>query len=127
MKIVDANIILRFLLDDIEELAVKAATILENNRIYIPFEIIAEIVYVLEKVYKVRNSEISDTLIKLVQNNNIEVLDLDVVIEALSLYGCQRFDFVDTLLYAYNKVRGHKVYTFDKKLRKLLKDSDNRK
>ncbi len=29
-------------------------------------------------------------------------------------------DFVDTLLYAYYKVRNHEVYTFDKKLNKLL-------
>ncbi|QSQ10284.1 hypothetical protein H0A61_02685 [Koleobacter methoxysyntrophicus] len=50
MKIVDANIVLRYLLDDAEELSEKAAEILENNEVFLPNEVIAEVVYVLEKV-----------------------------------------------------------------------------
>lgn len=53
MNIVDANIILRYLLNDIDDLADKAANIVENNLVFSPNEVIAEIVYVLEKVYKV--------------------------------------------------------------------------
>ena len=34
MRIVDANIILRYLLDDDQELAVKAAYMLENGVVY---------------------------------------------------------------------------------------------
>ena len=120
MKIVDANIVLRYLLNDTEELAEKATEILENNEVFIPNEVIAEIVYVLEKVYKVKNDEISDTLRNLLQYRNLKVADLDVVEEALVLYGKLRLDFVDTLLYAYHEIKGHQVYTFDKKLNKLL-------
>ena len=36
MKIADANIVLRYLLNDTEELAKKATEILENNEVYIP-------------------------------------------------------------------------------------------
>ncbi len=54
MKVVDANIILRYLLNDHEELSDTATTIIENNEVLIPNEIIAEVVYVLEKVYKVK-------------------------------------------------------------------------
>lgn len=121
MKIVDANIILRFLLNDVEELSEKATEILENNEVFIPNEVIAEIVYVLEKVYGVKNDEINYTLMRLFKHDNIKVSDLDIIEEALDLYGRRRFDFVDTLLYGYNKIKGYKVYTFDKKLNKLLK------
>lgn len=121
MKIVDANIILRYLLNDTEELAQKATDIIENNKVLVPNEIIAEIVYVLEKVYKVNNEELSKTLIELFQYENIKVDDLEVIETALELYGRRRFDFVDTLLYAYNKVRRYEICTFDKKLEKLLK------
>ncbi|MBE6082480.1 MAG: type II toxin-antitoxin system VapC family toxin [Tissierellaceae bacterium] len=121
MKIADANIVLRYLLNDTEELAKKATEILENNEVYIPNEIIAEIVYVLEKVYKVKNDEISNTLKNLFQYGNLKVIDLDVVEEALDIYGKKKFDFVDTLLYAYYKIKGYEIYTFDKKLNKLLK------
>lgn len=50
MLIVDANIILRYLLFDNIELAEKASEIIENNKVFIPFEVAAEIVYVLDKV-----------------------------------------------------------------------------
>lgn len=121
MKIVDANIILRYLLNDTEELAEKATDIIENNKVLVPNEVIAEIVYVLEKVYKVKNDELSDILIDLFHYENIKVDDPEVIEAALKLYGNRRFDFVDTLLYAYNKVRSYEVCTFDKKLDKLLK------
>ncbi|TZE80838.1 type II toxin-antitoxin system VapC family toxin, partial [Calorimonas adulescens] len=48
MQIVDANIVLRYLLNDTEVLSEKAAQILENNEVFVPNEVIAEIVYVLE-------------------------------------------------------------------------------
>lgn len=107
MKIVDANIILRYLLNDHEELSEKATVIIENNE-------------VLEKVYEVKNEEISDILLELFKYTNIVVNDIEVLEEAFILFGKRRLDFVDTLLYAYNKVKGYEVYTFDKKLNRLL-------
>ncbi len=120
MKIADANIILRYLLNDNEELSEKATMIIENNEVLLPNEVIAEIVYVLEKVYGVKNEEISDILLELFNYTNIVVNDIDVLEEAFLLFGKRRLDFVDTLLYAYNKVKGYEVYTFDKKLNRLL-------
>lgn len=122
MKIADANIVLRYLLNDTEELEEKATEILEKNEVFLPNEVIAEVVYVLEKVYEVKNDEISDTLKELFEYDNIELSDLALLEAALDLYGNKQLDFVDTLLYAYNKVKGYRIYTFDKKLKKLLKD-----
>lgn len=120
MKVVDANIILRYLLNDHEELSDTATTIIENNEVLIPNEIIAEVVYVLEKVYKVKNDDICNTLLELLKYENIVVSDKELIEEALLLYSRKRLDFVDTLLYAYGKVKGYTVYTFDKKLALLL-------
>lgn len=122
MKIADANIVLRYLLNDTEELEEKATEILEKNEVFLPNEVIAEVVYVLEKVYEVKNDEISDTLKELFEYGNIELSDLALLEAALDLYGNKQLDFVDTLLYAYNKVKGYRIYTFDKKLKKLLDD-----
>ncbi len=121
MKIVDANIVLRYLLNDNEVLSEKATTIIEDNEVLLPYEVIAEIVYVLEKVYSVKNNEICDTLLKLFRYGNIFVYDIEIIEEAFLLFSRGHIDFVDTLLYAYNKVKGYEVYTFDKKLKKLLK------
>ena len=120
MKIVDANIILRYLLNDHEELSEKATTIIEDSEVLLPNEVIVEIVYVLEKVYGVENYEISDIPLEVFCYENIVVNDIDVLEEAFLLFSKRRLDFVDTLLYAYNKVKGYEVYTFDKKLNKLL-------
>lgn len=105
MKIVDANIILRYLLNDIENLSDIAADILENNEVFVPNEVIAEVVYALEKVYKVEGKEISDTLLEFFGYGNLQVSDTEVINEAIRIYAMRKLDFVDTLLYAYHKRR----------------------
>lgn len=54
--LVDANVILRYLLDDVPEMAVKADEIIKAGAFTTP-EILAEVLYVLIKVYKVEKSE----------------------------------------------------------------------
>lgn len=120
MKIVDANIVLRYLLNDHDELSNKATMIIEGNNVLLPNEVIAEIVYVLQKVYGIQNDKISETLLGLLKYENIIVNDIEVLEEAFLLFGRRRLDFVDTLLYGYNKVRGYEIYTFDKKLNNVL-------
>lgn len=64
MKIVDANVVLRYLLNDTEPLAEIATEILENNEVFVPTEVVAENVYVLEEFYKVKRETIASTLIE---------------------------------------------------------------
>ncbi|ABP65738.1 hypothetical protein Csac_0084 [Caldicellulosiruptor saccharolyticus DSM 8903] len=59
LKLIDANVILRFLLNDIAELNQIAKEIIKNNEVLILNEVVAEIVYVLEKVYKVERKDIA--------------------------------------------------------------------
>ncbi|EEG78591.1 PIN domain-containing protein [Dethiobacter alkaliphilus] len=120
MNIVDANIILRYLLSDNDELTQKAALLIENEDIFVPNEVIAEIVYVLQKVYKISNKEICRALRELFDYDNIQVYDKQVIFEALQTYSTIKIDFVDSLLLAYKNVRNHEVYSFDKQLIQLL-------
>ncbi|WP_271629084.1 PIN domain-containing protein [Caldicellulosiruptor sp. DIB 104C] len=120
LKLIDANVILRFLLNDIAELNQIAKEIIKNNEVLILNEVVAEIVYVLEKVYKVERKDICNTLIKLFNHPNIFVQDLEVLTEALKVYVDKSIDFVDAILVAQNKCKGYTVYTFDKRLEKLL-------
>lgn len=57
----------------------------------------------------------------LLNYNTLQVSDFELINEALRVYSERKLDFVDTLLYAYCKVRKYEVYTFDKKLNRLLK------
>ena len=72
------------------------------------------------KVYKVKNEEISNSLLELFEYSNIVVNDIEILEEDFLLFSKNKLDFVDTLLYAYNRVKGYEIFTFDKKLNKLL-------
>lgn len=124
MNIVDANIILRYLLNDNEEMSSKAAEIIDNMTVYIPNEVLIEVVYVLEKVYKIERTVIYEAIIELLSYDNITVADKDVIETALGLYRTIKFDIVDTLLFAYHKVYQHTIYTFDEKLEKYILKSE---
>jgi predicted nucleic-acid-binding protein len=120
MKIVDANVILRYLLDDVENLADKATEIIDNNNVKILNEVLAEVIYVLEGVYELDRDEIRDVLLKFIELETIFLENKRVVIEALKKYSEIKLDFVDCLLYAYYKVNSDKIYTFDKKLNREI-------
>ena len=66
MAIADANIILRYILNDHEELSAKAAEIIENNLATLPIEVACEIVFVLQKVYQVERDKIQRVLSELI-------------------------------------------------------------
>ncbi|MEX2460318.1 MAG: PIN domain-containing protein [Paenibacillaceae bacterium] len=120
MNIVDANIILRYLLQDAVQFLDQAKDKIDNQSIFIPNEVIAEVVYVLEKVYKVERTQISDTLQNLLNYSNIRTNDKNILVEALHVFSKLKIDFVDALLFSYAKIGGHTVFTFDKKLVQLL-------
>lgn len=68
MRVVDTNFILRYLLEDIIEQYKDAEKIFSNNKdIFIPGEIIAEVVYVMMGVYKVSKEDIRDSILALIQ------------------------------------------------------------
>ena len=71
MQLVDANVILRFVLNDNKELTQKAIDIMENNSLFCPFEVICEVVFVLQKVYDTSRQDIENALITLFNSQNI--------------------------------------------------------
>lgn len=123
MIMLDANMILRYLLDDNAEMAGKAAEYVEGGNAVVTVEVIAEVTYVLNGVYSLDRPEISDTIgefLKLVGSSNMDVLSL-----AVQTYGKENLDFVDCVLFAYHKARNIEIATFDRKLLKLLQTADS--
>lgn len=119
MEIVDANVVLRYLLKDHKTFYPKSKQIIEKKEVYIPTEVVAEIVYVFEKVYKVPRAKISDALLELFTYPNISTQDNPALNESLKIYKAENIDFVDALLVSYNHVNDDVVYSFDKKVKKL--------
>ena len=120
MVMLDANIILRYLLNDNEQMADEAEKIIKENAALVTIEIIAEVVYVLKRGYSIERDIIKSSLFDFlseVQSNELEVIKL-----GLTVYSEKNLDFVDCILYAYHKVNGYEIKTFDKKLQRLLRN-----
>lgn len=126
MRIVDANIILRYVLDDHAELSLKATKILEQQEATLPIEAACEVVYVLQKVYAVERTEIRQELSNLLDENLMNMEKPAVFLKALECYSTTTLDFVDTLLWAYHTVEKQEVLTFDDKLRKYIERTDGK-
>ena len=62
MLILDANIILRYLLDDNIQLATKAEEYIHRCDAFVTVEVVAEVVYVLKGIYSLERERINDIL-----------------------------------------------------------------
>ena len=62
--IFDANAILRYILNDIPEQADITENILQNNKIFILSEVVAEVIFVMFKFYKIPRNEVASEVIK---------------------------------------------------------------
>lgn len=120
MVMLDANMILRYLLNDHPEMADKAEQYLNDGNVWVTIEVIAEVVYVLKGVYSMERDLIADTI-----SNFLELVscqEMDVLVCALDTYAERNLYFVDCVLYGYHAVKGVTIATFDKKLLKLTAD-----
>jgi len=121
MIIFDTNALLRCYLQDNKEIADSVQERMNRELFIVPTEVIAEMVYVLHKVYKVDRPTIEAALNALIRHENAYVHGRSVTQEALRAFGETKFDFVDCLLIGYAKVEGHRIVTYDKDLQKYLK------
>jgi predicted nucleic-acid-binding protein len=120
MSLVDANVVLRYLLDDHAELSPRAAEILEQQAVTLPIEAACEVVYVLQKVYEVDRDTISQRLTELVSEGLVRMDKPGVFCRALAWYRQRALDIVDCLLLGYHLEEQQPIITFDDKLAKLI-------
>jgi len=119
VKVIDANLILRYLLGDPE--AGKVEKLLRNkNKLLLSDVILAEIVWVLDSYYKWDRSKIVESLISLVRLSSI-VCNKILLTETLTILGKQKsFDFADAYSVALMKMSGIKdIYSFDRDFDKI--------
>ena len=115
--------ILRYLLNDEQDMAEKAEQYLNTGDVFVSIEVIAEVVYVLKGLYAMARDIIVDTVKGFL--DLVSCQEMDVLQVALDTYGDRNLDFVDCVLYGYHAVKGAEIATFDKKLLKLLSTSKN--
>lgn len=127
MKIFDTNMILRFLIRDNAEMADRVKFLLKTEEILLLPEVVAEVIYVMSKVYKYDKQKTAEVLLRFINLPSVNVEKPDVLKTGIDLYKENSLDFVDCLLCAYHTEQGFEVCTFDKKLNKFMarKDSED--
>ena len=120
MSLVDTNIILRYLLNDIPKQSEIARLELKSGNVKILTQVVAEVIYVLSKIYKINRKEISENLLKIFSLDGVIIENEEIGVFAITEYGNSKLDFVDELLYANSKIKGTMVKTFDISLQEKL-------
>jgi predicted nucleic acid-binding protein len=119
LELLDANVIVRYLVGDTPDLASRATALIESARhLYIPVVILAEVGFVLTRVYKIDRTRVVDALLDLLGRYNIDPLEItkDKAIEALQLCSpSPRVSFADAMLWAVAHREVGTVWTFDKR------------
>lgn len=116
--LVDANIILRILLDDHDKLAAEAKQILgqPKNSCIVSAVVLAEVVYVLRgKGYLRKNTA---TAVNELLEHQVFFYDEPWLEQALGMYGETGLDFADCYLLARSQRQKLSITTLEKKLKK---------
>jgi predicted nucleic-acid-binding protein len=122
-KLIDANIILRYLLKDDETLFEKASSLLEKvkvgeDSVIISESVLAESVYVLQKVYKIEREVIAEKLRELFAYKGIANSDRKDLIDSIILFGQTRLSIVDSIVCTKSINQGLSLITFDDDLKR---------
>jgi predicted nucleic acid-binding protein len=118
-KIVDANVILRFFLQDDEDQFQKAGSFIQKLELgkveaLLTDIVFAEVVWVLHKVYEIHRPEIAKNFSKLISYRGIKTLfPKELYTEALSLYAKHSTDIQDILLALLARQTRATIVTFD--------------
>ena len=125
-RVIDTNVVLRYLLRDDERLYQRAREFFQRVReaqegAYFPGAVIAECIYVLDKRYGVERDQIAARLLELVAFRGVDAQNRSLLQAALGLYRSHKLDFVDVLVAATARGRAWRVFTFDRDLERLAK------
>jgi len=124
VAVVDANVILRFLTNDV---LVQANKVRERFKeaargkidlAILPITVV-EIVFLLEHWYQYGRGEICDKLLLLFAPEWMNLQSKAAVFEALRVYKERNIDFVDVLLWGIARDEQRAVLSFDKDFDKL--------
>ncbi len=104
-RLLDTNLIIRFLVQDHEKHATAAARLFDacdagEVTLTILPEVLAECVFVLESFYKHPRGAIANVLGQLISSPGIEVADHPVHLDALNRYARSKAHYVDCIIAA---------------------------
>ena len=122
-RLVDTNLIVRYLVQDHEKHAKAAGKLFEacdrgNLVIVVLPAVLAECVFVLESFYEHPRGDIASALGRLISSPGVEI-DTAIHLDALDRYRKTKVHFVDCLIAATAATENMPVASFDQDFRKF--------
>ena len=113
---VDTNILIRHLTGDPPDQARRATELLARAEVlWLADVVVAEVVYVLESVYRVSRAGIAGLVRSIVSSDRIRVSDQPLLLRTIEVYERHRLAFADAYLVASAERSGvGTVVSFDK-------------
>jgi len=123
-KLIDTNVILRYLLKDDEGLFKKASALLEKvkvgeEEVVIPESVVAECVYVLLKVYRVERKVLAEKLSGLFAYKGVMNSDKRDLVDSITLFGQTQLSIVDCIVCTRSINHAMPLFSFDDNLMTL--------
>ena len=123
-KLVDTNLIVRYLVQDHEKHAKAAGKLFDacdRGEVVIVMlpTVLAECVFVLESFYEHPRRDIVAALGRLIASPGVEISGVEIHLDALHRYQKTRVHFVDCLIAATSTAQDISVATFDEDFRKF--------
>jgi predicted nucleic-acid-binding protein len=123
-RLVDTNLIVRYLVQDQEKHAKAAGKLFEacdrgDVEIVVLSAVLAECVFVLESFYQHPRAEIAAALSTLISSPGVQIAENTMHLDALDRYRKTKVHFVDCLLAATARAGDTPVATFDEDFRKF--------
>ncbi len=118
---VDTNLFIRYLTNDDPAKADKVEKLLDDAaagklKLVTTEMVMAEIVWVLESGYSLKNSDIAPLVRGILATPGLEVINAPLVGRAVELYETVNIDFIDGYITAVMEQRGiTELYSFDRK------------
>lgn len=124
MIALDTNVLVRFLVQDDPEQAELATRVIEqltdDAQGFVSREVLIELVWVLERAYRLGRAEIAAALDGLLSATELNIEGSDEVAPALELYRNDGFGFADLMIAAAALRAGAaELVTFDRKAARL--------
>jgi len=117
----DANLFLRYLTNDVPEQADAVEQLLRHAAagglvlVTNPL-VMAEIVWTLETFYQLPRSDIKDKVLAILNTPGLDVVDGELILQAMTWYTEKNVDFIDAYNAAWMRSLGLKIAcTFDRK------------
>ena len=118
---VDTNLFLRYLTNDVPAQADAVESLLHRAskgkvNLVTTSMVVAEIVWTLESYYELGKKEIQTMVLGILNTNGLDVIEADLLLQAIVPYADKNVDFIDALSAAWMvKNNVDKIYTFDQK------------